>query len=82
VIHVSGPCPTCSHDFEIDLTGDGRVAEATLLRSPGSNGDLSTIDWDDVIEFLAMCYCEHSHHGRPAALRRGCGASGWLVDTP
>lgn len=86
VITVTGPCPACHHDF-IVRPSDRPLHEEL---SAGRNGleELTSedkgvpFDWRGRIRFLAVCYCDVEHPQRPAVVRHGCGASGWLIDEP
>jgi hypothetical protein len=81
-IRVSGPCAVCGHDFDVVLTADELVAEAVSRGVTLPNGMSAELDWTGTLTFLATCYCESDHTGRPNVISHGCGASGWLVDEP
>jgi hypothetical protein len=81
-ISVSGPCPACGHDFQVTLT------EKDILAGLGDDtrsivkGPQGRVDWRGVIRFEAICYCTIGHEGRPSDITHGCGAAGFLRDTP
>jgi hypothetical protein len=82
-ISVSGPCPECGHDFQVTLTEKDILASLagddtrSILKGPQGR-----VDWRDLIRFEAFCYCTTGHEGRPSNITHGCGAAGFLRDTP
>lgn len=79
-VHLRGQCPACGHDFDVVLL------ERDILAGPRSGDDsrhvAERVAWEGEVRFEAFCCCEHGHEGRPADIKRGCGAGGNLVDTP
>jgi hypothetical protein len=83
-ISVTGPCPTCSHDFTVVLTDKQILAELDNGNRRITTQPVETqqVDWTGPISFLAACHCDGDHENRPSIIAHGCGASGWLVDEP
>lgn len=87
LIVVAGTCPACGHLFE------QRISDRHLHEEPwagGARGGLPWLkrdggvkwDWGGKLRFLAACFCDQPHPQRPSVISHGCGASGWLEDTP
>jgi hypothetical protein len=81
-ITVSGPCPTCEHDFSVVLADNELLGEldSGLRGMVTRAGDDPRVDWAGTIRFLVACHCDGVHDGRPSVIGHGCGASGWLID--
>lgn len=88
LIVVSGECPNCGHLFVFRPSDRAIHAEARgrfrdrVNQVVHATDQATGFDWSGSLRFLVACHCEHSHAGRPGAIRHGCGASGWLEDEP
>jgi hypothetical protein len=84
-ISVSGPCPECDCDFQATIIEKdilAALADGFDWELKGPRQLVVRIDWTDTIRFEAFCYCTGPHVGRPSDVTHGCGAAGWLRDTP
>jgi hypothetical protein len=81
-ISVSGPCPSCGHDFQVTITEREILAGLAHETRSVLEGSQGKVDWQGVVRFEAFCYCTDDHEGRPSDVTHGCGAAGFLRDSP
>ena len=81
LIVVSGVCPECGHSFEQRLSDWGIPEDAWISRS-GESPRPGALDWNGALIIPAVCHCAEPHPGRAPEISHGCGAFGWLEDTP